>query len=380
MRQSFLKRSLILSFISLFLLCGCMTTAHAWLLNKNGALSSISSSIALNATSVTLSNGTGSKFPQSGAFRAVIWNSAYSSSVSDASAEYVTATWVSGDTFSIVRAQEGSTAKDWGAGSYFANVISAGKLTELENAIDSKAILNSPTFTGNPTAPTQAADNNSTRLATTAYVLGQAGSSSPAMNGTAAVGTSARYSRQDHVHPIDTTRAAVASPTFTGTVTAPTLAVTGFITHGGKKRVTTQFNKTSDTSLENIPGLTVPVVAGKTYSFQVVIFASGGANMTQEGHYSSGGLFKVALGGTCAASTFIAASSYDSKMLALGSSYNIPSTILVGGQSSIGYSVINGTIAVSSSGTLTVQFAQLYSYAVASSVLVGSTFIVEEMP
>lgn len=79
------------------------------------------------------------------------------------------------------------------------------------------APLNSPAFTGNPAAPTQAADNETTRLATTAFVLGQAGSSNPVVNGTAAPGTSKRFSRQDHVHPTDTTRAPVASPTFTGT-------------------------------------------------------------------------------------------------------------------------------------------------------------------
>jgi len=44
------------------------------------------------------------------------------------------------------------------------------------------------------------------------------------MNNTAAVGTSLKYSRQDHVHPSDTTRAPLASPTFTGTPAAPTAA------------------------------------------------------------------------------------------------------------------------------------------------------------
>ena len=44
-------------------------------------------------------------------------------------------------------------------------------------------------------------------------------SASPIVNGTAAQGTSAIPSRQDHVHPIDTSRAPIASPTFTGTVT-----------------------------------------------------------------------------------------------------------------------------------------------------------------
>jgi hypothetical protein len=87
-----------------------------------------------------------------------------------------------------------------------------------------RAALASPTFTGTPAAPTAAADTNTTQLATTAYVVGQAGSATPLVNGTAAVGTSLRFARQDHVHPTDTSRAALASPTFTGTPAAPTAA------------------------------------------------------------------------------------------------------------------------------------------------------------
>lgn len=40
----------------------------------------------------------------------------------------------------------------------------------LQTALDAKAPLASPTLTGNPTAPTQTAGNNSTRIATTAFV------------------------------------------------------------------------------------------------------------------------------------------------------------------------------------------------------------------
>ena len=47
---------------------------------------------------------------------------------------------------------------------------------------------------------------------------------SPAMDGTADAGESTEYSRGDHVHPTDTSRAPVASPTFTGVPAAPTAA------------------------------------------------------------------------------------------------------------------------------------------------------------
>jgi len=99
--------------------------------------------------------------------------------------------------------------------------------------------LASPTFTGVPAAPTAAVDTNTTQLATTAYVVAQAAAATPLVNGTAAVGTSLRYARADHVHPNDTTRAPLASPALTGTPTAPTatagtnttqLATTAFVT------------------------------------------------------------------------------------------------------------------------------------------------------
>jgi len=95
----------------------------------------------------------------------------------------------------------------------------------LTDQLDAKANLASPTFTGIPAAPTAAVDTNTTQLATTAFVIGQASSSTPIVDGTAAVGTSVKYARGDHVHPTDTSRAPLASPTFTGTPAAPTAAV-----------------------------------------------------------------------------------------------------------------------------------------------------------
>ena len=47
----------------------------------------------------------------------------------------------------------------------------------------------------------------------------------PLMNGTAAVGTSTNFSREDHIHPSDTSRAPLASPALTGIPTAPTASV-----------------------------------------------------------------------------------------------------------------------------------------------------------
>lgn len=86
------------------------------------------------------------------------------------------------------------------------------------------APLASPALTGTPTVPTAAVDTNTTQAASVAFVLAQAAAATPLIDGSATVGTSTRYARADHVHPTDTTRAALASPTFTGTPAVPTAA------------------------------------------------------------------------------------------------------------------------------------------------------------
>ncbi len=85
-----------------------------------------------------------------------------------------------------------------------------GVTSAVQTQINSKAPTASPTFTGTASAPTAAVDTNSTQLATTAFVLNQAGDTSPIVNGTAAAGTSERYSRANHVHPTDTSRSATS--------------------------------------------------------------------------------------------------------------------------------------------------------------------------
>jgi hypothetical protein len=121
---------------------------------------------------------------------------------------------------------------------------SANNLSDVANAATARgnlaaAPLASPALTGTPTAPTAAQDTGTTQIASTAYVLGQAGTALPIVDGTAAAGSSTRWSRQDHVHPTDTSRAPLASPALTGTPTAPTaaagtsttqLATTAFVT------------------------------------------------------------------------------------------------------------------------------------------------------
>lgn len=94
-----------------------------------------------------------------------------------------------------------------------------------------QTITGAKTFSGtvalgtSAAATTPAADTNTTQVATTAFVLGQASSANPLINGSAAPGSATRFSRQDHVHPTDTSRAPLAAPALTGVPTAPTAAV-----------------------------------------------------------------------------------------------------------------------------------------------------------
>jgi hypothetical protein len=77
--------------------------------------------------------------------------------------------------------------------------------TATAAALAEKAPLASPTFTGTPKATTAAADTNTTQIATTAFVIGQASSSAPlGLAEAGVVGTSKKYARADHQHPMPT--------------------------------------------------------------------------------------------------------------------------------------------------------------------------------
>ncbi len=94
----------------------------------------------------------------------------------------------------------------------------AGLLTALPGL----ATLLNPGFSGMPTVPTPDLDSNTQQIINAAYLLGMLSSANPVMDGTAAAGTSTRLARADHRHPVDSSRAPLASPAFTGTPTAPT--------------------------------------------------------------------------------------------------------------------------------------------------------------
>ena len=143
-------------------------------------------------------------------------------------------------------------------------------VTGLQTALDGKAPLASPMFTGTPAAPTAASGTNTTQIATTAFVQAAIGSfgagdmtkatydsdndgkvdaaeMADAVAWTGVTGKPATFAPSAHAHPISEVtglqsaldaKAPLASPALTGTPTAPTatagtnttqLATTAFV-------------------------------------------------------------------------------------------------------------------------------------------------------
>lgn len=75
-----------------------------------------------------------------------------------------------------------------------------------------QANLIGPSFCNSPPP----ADDNSTRLITSAWYVGQKASAVPLMDGVAAIGSSLEWAAANHRHPTDSTRAPIDSPTFGG--------------------------------------------------------------------------------------------------------------------------------------------------------------------
>ncbi len=138
---------------------------------------------------------------------------------------------------------DGSSVAFGGGGTvaYVANKLSVFAATtsaELAGVISDETgsgllvFATSPALAGTPTTPTAAVDTNTTQVASTAFVIGQAsavGDGTPAMDGTAARGSSTHFARADHVHPTDTSRAPANAA----------LAAIEYIIDGGGSVITT---------------------------------------------------------------------------------------------------------------------------------------------
>jgi hypothetical protein len=107
----------------------------------NFAYTTLASPLTNNATIVyTFSS---SQFPQSGTFIGILWSQNYSSPWQDASAEIIHGNYAGANSFIITRAQEGTQATSRIVGDQFSVIMTAGKVLELENAINSSGGGNS---------------------------------------------------------------------------------------------------------------------------------------------------------------------------------------------------------------------------------------------
>lgn len=128
--------------------------------------------------------------------------------------------WVRSGTLSANTRWQLTTADPVTRGS--SNIVFARLDGNFVHLTGNETIAGTKTFSTGPVIPTAAVDTNTTQAASTAFVLAQAASATPLIDGTATVGTSTRFARGDHIHPTDTSRAPIASPTLTGTPAAPT--------------------------------------------------------------------------------------------------------------------------------------------------------------
>lgn len=139
-----------------------------------------------------------------------------------------------------------------------------------------------------------------------------------------------------------------------------------------QSRTTAGFDKTSNTTLSNIPGLTATLDSGKTYYFEARIYttaadAGGGVKFAIYSTVSKGGLIYDGI-------TTQGSASRQSRGTSWGN--------VVGEYTSAtdAFTLISGTITgVTSNGTLTVQFAQNVSDGNTCTVMIGSVFIVSEI-
>jgi hypothetical protein len=131
----------------------------------NNASAELASSVNTSQTTIVVAAGQGAKFPSLGAgdfFYATLVNPTNN-------LEIVKVTARSTDTLTVVRAQDNTTAKAYNAGDRIELRPTAAAFGDLSNAVDTKAPINSPVFTGVPAGPTAAPGTNTTQLATTAF-------------------------------------------------------------------------------------------------------------------------------------------------------------------------------------------------------------------
>lgn len=102
----------------------------------NNGFSSLASNFAIGAGSLTVQAPDGSKFPDSGVFKLILWRPQFASPSLDEQAEIVTLNGAVGNVFPVVsRGDELTGQRDWTVDDRVACVVTAAVLQELQTAI-----------------------------------------------------------------------------------------------------------------------------------------------------------------------------------------------------------------------------------------------------
>lgn len=286
----------------------------ATILFANNVSTTVAGAVGVSDTSITVTSSTGFPVPTAGDYFYATMQS-----VDGLTVEIVKCTGRAGAVLTVVRAQDGTSAASFTAGAYIETRLVAqacrdlltvawgaiaGTLsaqTDLQTALNLKANLAGPTFTGVPAGPTAAVDTNTTQLATTAFILAQAASATPLVeSGAGAVGTSTRFARGDHFHPLSAStiawgaitgtlssqtdlntalglKAPLASPAFTGTPSLPTgtTAVTQAAGTANTTLATTAFVVTP-----GVQSIASSVTVTPTFSDDLVTVTAQAAGLT----------------------------------------------------------------------------------------------------
>lgn len=195
----------------------------------------------------------------------------------------------------------------------------------LYNILSTLSPLASPTFTGNPVVPTQALNDNTTKIANTAFVINQlagyATLGSPSFTGNPTVLTqvtsdnSTKIANTAFVQNNLVLYAPIASPTFTGTPTIPgaTLGFTQNIGDATSHLATTAFVSFNLLVVLLLSTFTQSIAGTSTYAqltslpamtldrLTIVNASAGTFTPTVTGYYR---ILASLLGATSAASTF----------------------------------------------------------------------------
>lgn len=138
--------------------------------------------------------------------------------------------------------------------------------------------------------------------------------------------------------------------------------------HTIAKRVTTQIDavtSTTGTTLTNITGLSVDVIAGGTYCFEAYL----------PGVATTNGGLKLAIGGTCTATSIsYAGAQWNTTTQNANTVTTTKGNAVAAATTVFTYATMRGAIVVNAGGTLTAQFAQNAAHADTTSIFVNGYF------